>query len=263
MPTTGETAVMDLTAVVDRLRAAGCVFAEEEAQLLSDAAGTPERLAAMVDERVSGVPVEHVLGWAAFCGLRIALVRGVFVPRRRTELLVREAIAVGPPDAVVVDVCCGSGAVGAALLARSAVDLHSVDVDPVAVRCARTNLAGTPVYQGDLFEPLPRRLRGRVDVVVANAPYVPSDAVDLLPPEARVHEPRRALDGGGDGLAIVRRIVAAAPAWLAPGGHLLIETSEAQAAALVEAFTASGLATRVATDAELNGTVVIGQLEVY
>jgi release factor glutamine methyltransferase len=252
---------MDVNAVVARLRAAGCVFAEDEARLLTDAAESPERLEAMVAERVSGVPLEHVLGWAEFRGLRIGLRRGVFVPRRRTELLVREAIAVCPSQAVVVDVCCGSGAVGAALrAAATTIDLHAVDIDPVAVRCARSNLAGATVYQGDLFAPLPERLRGRVDLVVANAPYVPTDAFGLLPPEARDHEPRSALDGGGDGLAIARRIVAAAPPWLAPDGHLAIETSEAQSVALVEAFTAAGLAARVATDADLNGTVVIGRL---
>jgi release factor glutamine methyltransferase len=252
---------MDLTAVVDRLRIAGCVFAEEEARLLIGAAATPERLTAMVGERVSGVPLEYILGWVEFCGLRIGLRRGVFVPRRRTELLVREAIAVCPPDAVVLDVCCGSGAVGAALRAgRRAIDVHAVDIDPVAVRCARANLAGAAVYEGDLFEPLPDRLRGRVDLVAANAPYVPSDAFDLLPPEAREHEPRSALDGGGDGLEIARRIVAATPAWLRPGGHLLVETGEAQAAALAEAFTGVGLTIRVAEDPELGGTVVIGRL---
>jgi release factor glutamine methyltransferase len=261
MSATGETARMDLTAVVDRLRAAGCVFAEEEARLLVDGAATSERLAAMVGERVAGVPLEYILGWAEFCGLRIGLLRGVFVPRRRTELLVREAIAVCPPAAVAVDVCCGSGAVGAALrAASSAADVHAVDIDPVAVRCARANLAGAAVYEGDLFGPLPGRLRGRVDVVTANAPYVPSDAFDLLPPEAREHEPRAALDGGADGLEIARRIVAEAPMWLRTGGHLLVETSQAQAPALVEAFTGGGLTARLAVDPDRGATVVVGRL---
>jgi release factor glutamine methyltransferase len=269
MAPTGKTAAMDVTAVVDRLRAAGCVFAEDEARLLVAAAGTPDRLAAMVSERVAGVPLEYVLGWAEFCGLRIGLLRGVFVPRRRTELLVREAIVVCPPDAVVVDVCCGSGAVGAAMRAgtgaamragTTAIEVHAADIDPTAVRCARANLAGAAVYEGDLFGPLPERLRGRVDVIVANAPYVPSDAFELLPPEAREHEPRSALDGGHDGLEIVRRIVTAAPAWLGPGGHLLVETSAAQATALAGAFIHGGLSARVAADPELNATVVIGRL---
>src|SRR5688572_5374167 len=121
-------------AVVARLRAAGCVFAEEEAGLLTAAAATSGQLATLVDQRVAGLPLEHLLGWVQFCGLRIAAAPGVFVPRRRTELLVREAIARARPDPVVVDLCCGSGAVGAALAAvLDIAELHAADVDPAAV----------------------------------------------------------------------------------------------------------------------------------
>jgi release factor glutamine methyltransferase len=259
--------------IVTRLRAAGCVFAEDEARLLISAARTSADLAAMVDRRVAGLPLEHVLGWAEFCGLRIAVDPGVFVPRRRTEFLVRQAAALarrapGPagqilarPRTVVVDLCCGSGAVGAALVAAlDRVELYAVDIDPAAVRCARRNVAaaGGQVYEGDLCAPLPASLRGRVDVLVANAPYVPTEAVGLLPPEARVHEPRLALDGGVDGLDVQRRVTAAAPPWLAPGGHLLVETSERQAPQTVETFARNGLIPRVASSDELNATVVIG-----
>lgn len=250
------------SAIVARLRAAGCVFAEDEARLLVEAAPTSADLAAMVDRRAAGLPLEHVLGWAEFCGRRIALATGVFVPRRRTELLVREAAALARPGAVVVDLCCGSGAVGAALVAAvDGIELHAVDIDPAAVRCARSNVAaaGGLVYEGDLYDPLPSALRGRVDVVVANAPYVPTDAVRLLPPEARMHEPRGAVDGGADGLDVQRRVTAAAPLWLAPGGHLLVETSERQAAQTVEIFARSGLVPRVAGSDRLNATVVIGR----
>ena len=259
--------------IVTRLRAAGCVFAEDEARLLISAARTPADLAAMVDRRAAGQPLEHVLGWAEFCGLRIAVDPGVFVPRRRTEFLVRHAAALarqaaGPAGqdiarsrAVVVDLCCGSGAVGAALVAAlDRVDLHAVELDPAAVRCARRNLvaAGGQVYEGDLYEPLPAALRGRVDVLVANAPYVPTEAVRLLPAEARMHEPRVALDGGADGLDVLRRVIATAPVWLAPGGHLLVETSERQAPQTVETVARSGLIPHVASSDELNATVVIG-----
>jgi len=245
--------------IVTRLRAAGCVFAEDEARLLISAARTQADLAAMVDRRAAGLPLEHVLGWAEFCGLRIAVDPGVFVPRRRTEFLVHQAAA--RPGTVVVDLCCGSGAVGAALVAaRDRVELYAVDVDPAAVRCARRNVAaaGGQVYEGDLYEPLPATLRGRVDVLVANAPYVPTDAVGLLPPEARIHEPRVALDGGADGLDVLRRVIAAAPLWLAPGGYLLVETSERQAPQTVETVARNGLIPRVASSDELNATVVIG-----
>ena len=245
--------------IVTRLRAAGCVFAEDEARLLISAARTQADLAAMVDRRAAGLPLEHVLGWAEFCGLRIAVDPGVFVPRRRTEFLVHQAAA--RPGTVVVDLCCGSGAVGAALVAAlDRVELYAVDVDPAAVRCARRNVAaaGGQVYEGDLYEPLPATLRGRVDVLVANAPYVPTDAVGLLPPEARIHEPRVALDGGADGLDVLRRVTAAAPPWLAPGGHLLVETSERQAPQAVETVAHNGLIPRVARSDKLNATVVIG-----
>jgi len=244
--------------IAARLRAAGCVFAEDEAQLLVGAARTPPELAAMVDQRVAGAPLEHILGWADFCGLRILVDPDVFVPRRRTEFLVHQAAALARPDVVVVDLCCGSGAVGAVLaVAVGRIELHAVDIDPAAVRCARRNIRGR-AYVGDLYEPLPVALRGRVDVLVANAPYVPTDEIGLMPAEARVHEPRVALDGGTDGLDVQRRVAAEAFRWLAPGGHLLVETSDRQAPHTVEAFARHGLTARVVTSDELNATVVIG-----
>ncbi|WP_433356948.1 putative protein N(5)-glutamine methyltransferase [Microtetraspora malaysiensis] len=247
--------------IVTTLRSAGCVFAEDEARLLVSAARTPADLAAMVDRRVHGLPLEHVLGWADFCGVRIAVDPGVFVPRPRTQFLVGQAIALARPGAVVVDLCCGTGAMGVALAAAvDGVELHAVDIDPAAVRCARRNLAaaGGHVHEGDLYAPLPAPLRGRVDLLIASAPYVPTEAIGLLPPEARVHEPRGALDGGADGLDVVRRVIADASRWLAPDGHLLVETSERQAALTAEAVARAGLVPRVATCEELDATAVIG-----
>ena len=249
-----------------RLRAAGCVFAEDEAQLLIDAAGTPEDLDAMVDRRAAGLPLEQVVGWAEFCGLRIAVTPGVFVPRRRTEFLVRQAIAGRSPARagerlVVVDLCCGSGAIGAAIAAAlGQVELHAADIDPAAVACARRNVAaaGGQVYQGDLYEPLPPGLRGRVGLLVANVPYIPAGEIALLPPEARLHEPRAALDGGADGLGLLRRVAAEAPGWLAPGRHLLIEISQRQAPEAAGAFARSGLIPQVTNSEELNATVIVG-----
>src|SRR6266542_3871965 len=166
---------------------------------------------------------------ATVCGLRIAVDPGVFVPRRRTELLVRQAAALAAPGATIVDLACGSGAVGVAVAALvDGVTLYAVDIDPAAVRCARRNLAplGGHVYAGDLYDPLPVRLRGLVDVLVANVPYVPTEAVDLLPPEARIHEPLVALDGGADALDVL---------------------------------AAAGLTPAVDTDEELHATVVVGR----
>ncbi|MEV5978254.1 putative protein N(5)-glutamine methyltransferase [Streptomyces sp. NPDC052114] len=246
---------------VTALRAAGCVFAEDEAELLLSAARTPDELAAMVERRAGGLPLEHVLGWAEFRGLRIAVDPGVFVPRRRTEFLVGRAAELAGREAVVVDLCCGSGALGAALAALlDRVELHAADIDPAAVRCARRNVAdvGGEVYEGDLYAPLPRGLRGRVDILLANVPYVPTEEVGLLPAEARVHEARVALDGGTDGLDVLRRVTEEAPAWLAPGGHLLFETSEDQVPAAVGAVERAGLTARVVEDEEMYATVVIG-----
>jgi release factor glutamine methyltransferase len=231
--------------------------------LLIAAAPAPADLAAMIDRRVAGLPLEYVIGWVEFCGLRISIDPGVFVPRHRTEFLVGQAAARAAPGAVVVDLCCGSGAIGAALAAAvGTIELHAADIDPAAVRCAERNLATTSghVYQGDLFDPLPSSLRGRVDVLVANVPYVPTDAIALLPREARLYEPEAALDGGADGLDLARRVAAGAAAWLAPGGHLLVETSAGQAPRAVEIFARDGLIPEVVTLNDLEATVVIGTL---
>ncbi|MDF5755342.1 putative protein N(5)-glutamine methyltransferase [Spongiactinospora sp. TRM90649] len=249
------------SAIVAKLRAAGCVFAEDEARLLVSAARTEAELCAMVDRRVAGLPLEQVVGWAEFCGLRIAVDPGVFVPRRRTEFLVGRAVSLARRGPVVVDLCCGTGAMGVAVAqALGGAELHAADLDPAAVACARRNCAAVRgrVYQGDLYDPLPGRLRGTVQVLLANVPYVPTEEVELLPPEARVHEPRIALDGGLDGLDVMRRVAGEAPAWLAPGGHLLIETGERQAEAALEAMNAAGLHAWAARSEELSATVVIG-----
>jgi len=266
--------------VVARLRAAGCVFAEEEAAILAASADTPAQLDAMVARRAGGEPLEHVVGWAGFAGLRVLVDPGVFVPRRRSEYLVEVAVRLAgrQGDAVprvVVDLCCGTGALGLAVAVELAgdadgpasaavrlrgVELHAADLDPAAVACARRNVtpAGGHVYAGDLFSALPDSLRGRIGVLICNAPYVPTSEIAFMPGEARDHEALMALDGGADGLAVLRRVAAAAPAWLAPGGVLLVETSERQAPAMAAAMDAAGLAARVHSDDEWGATVVTG-----
>ncbi|WP_438822020.1 putative protein N(5)-glutamine methyltransferase [Actinocrinis puniceicyclus] len=246
-----------LARVAAALRAAGCVFAEDEARLLITQAGSPGELERFVRLRVGGLPLEHVLGWAEFCGVRVAVGPGVFVPRRRTEPLAREAarLAGGCPVGsvpVVVDLCCGTGAIAAALAAAvdRPLELYAADIDPVAVDCARRNLAsvGGRVYQGDLFTALPESLRGTVNILIANVPYVPTEAIALLPAEAREYEPRVALDGGGDGLDVMRLVAAGAPRWLAPGGHLLVEVGESQAELAQQLMADHGLTSRLVED---------------
>lgn len=276
-----------IAGIARRLRSAGCVFAEEEARLLLAAAAAPADVSAAVERRVAGYPLEHILGWAEFGGLRIELDAGVFVPRRRTELLVNEALALltkvsaGPPGVrrseprvseriltrpggpgVVVDLCCGSGAAGVLIASRMpGLELHAADLDPDAVACARRNVGrvGGTVHEGDLFDALPPAIKGRVRVVTANAPYVPTAQIATMPREARDYEPMLALDGGADGLELHRRIAAGAGEWLHAGGHLIIETSGPQAEHTASIMAAAGLAVRTARSAELDGTVVIGQ----
>ncbi|HEX2247547.1 MAG TPA: putative protein N(5)-glutamine methyltransferase [Arthrobacter sp.] len=274
--------------VAERLRSAGCVFAEDEAQLLVAAALAPAALEDMVRRRIAGLPLEQILGWAEFCGLRIAVEPGVFVPRRRTEFLAGNAMALAreaieparPAEAlavastvpadlprgigspVIVDMCCGSGAVATALAkAVSGLELYAADIDPAAVRCARRNIGTSgQVFEGDLYAALPADLRGRVEILVANAPYVPTGAIEMMPPEARLHEPQIALDGGADGLDVQRRVVASAHEWLAPGGHLLVETGPSQLSETAQIFKRYGFAAQAAFSAELDAAVVIGTI---
>jgi release factor glutamine methyltransferase len=246
--------------VVLSLRAAGCVFAEEEAALLIAAANSPLELETALSRRIAGEPLEVILGWAQFAGLRIAIDPRVFVPRRRTEFLVRQAVRLARPDALVVDLCCGSGALGAAMAkAVPGIRLLASDIDPAAVTCARRNLGGLgAVYQGDLFDALPASARGRVDLLLVNAPYVPTAELAGMPREARDYEPQITLDGGADGLDVHRRVAEDAPTWLAPGGTLLIETSEQQASAASVIFEKVGLMPRVVRSQKRRATVVMG-----
>lgn len=254
--------------VARRLRAAGCVFAEEEAALLvgeilgsrrSDPLANRVDLERMVVQRVSGVPLEYVVGWALFDGIRVRVGDGVFVPRHRTELLVEAAASVTRAGDTVVDLCCGSGAIGLALAGRvPGIELTAADIDPRAVSWARVNLepVGGHVFEGDLYAALPESLRGRIRTLVCNTPYVPTADIALLPPEARLYEPRGTLDGGDDGLDIQRRVAEGALDWLAPGGTLFVETSEAQAGPSAQILQAAGLAAQVIRSPDGDATVV-------
>jgi release factor glutamine methyltransferase len=253
--------------VVGRLRLAGCVFAEDEARLLDEAAADGEELRRLVERRVAGEPLEPLLGWVEFGGLRLSVAPGVFVPRRRTQALAQEAARLAGRRVApnVVDLCCGVGAIAAVICASSPRGrlgrVVAADLDPVAVELARTNLApyGGEAYAGDLYDALPAELAGAVDVLTVNAPYVPTDEVSGMPREARDYEPGFALDGGFDGLEVHRRVAGGVRRWLAPGASMLIETSRVQVDAAVALLTAAGLVTRVLIDDELDATVVIGR----
>lgn len=256
-----DAAEVSVEGLAARLRSAGSVFAEEEAALLLAEATTMEQLDGLVAKRMSGLPLEQVLGWAEFRDLRIAVEPGVFVPRQRTRLLVELAADFASDGDVVVDLCCGTGAVGAAIAAAAAgIELYAADIDPAAVRCARRNLPADRVFEGDLFDALPRSIAGTIGILVANAPYVPTDAIGLMPPEARLHEAPVALDGGADGLGVQRRIIETAAAWLAPGGAVLVETSERQAPETARLFVMAGFSAAVRNSEEFDATVVIGTL---
>ena len=257
------------------LAAAGCVSARAEADWLLEEAVDEESLLAMVARRVAGEPLQYVIGWAPFGPLRLAVGPGVFVPRPETEGLADRAATrlrsrpepaegSGEPQGgapvdregsgeprggapvrrVAVDVCTGSGAIACFLAAEvPGARVLATELDPGALAWARRNADryGVELLAGDLDEPLPAALAGRVDVLCANVPYVPSGAIATLPTDVRDHEPRLALDGGPDGLDVLRRLVARAGHWLAPGGGLLCEIGEDQAETGVALLTAAGL----------------------
>lgn len=218
-------------------------------------------LTRMIKTRGEGVPLEQILGWAEFCGLRVVIEPGVFVPRFKTEFLAGQAIALCNLNSVVLDLCCGSGAIGFAVIsAKPSIQLLATDIDPIAVACASRNLApfGVAVFEGDLFEPIPKDLKSRVDIVLANAPYVPTEATEIMPRESRLYESHVSLDGGRDGLDVHRRIAAAATEWLAPGGYLLIETGKSQATLAANIFSNVGLNSSISYSEKFDATVVIG-----
>lgn len=246
---------LDADPLVARLRAAGCVFAEDEAALLSSAATDAGELESLVARRVAGEPLEYVLGWVEFAGLRLAVAPGVFVPRRRTELLAR--LSATAARRAVLEVCCGVAPVATAVKRRMPeASVFASDLDPAAVAVARRNLEplGGTVVGGDLFDGFPPD--ARFDVIVANAPYVPTDELRNMPREARDFEHPLALDGGEDGLALHRRLAAEAGTRLAAGGTLLVETSRRQASVDREIFEAHGWRVEIMRDDELDATAV-------
>lgn len=228
---------METAELVSRLRRAGCVFAEEEAQILRRASRDADELDRLCARREAGEFLEHVVGSLEVLGEHLAVQPGVFVPRQRTALLIEQTLVAARrrEQPVVLEAYCGAAPV-VALLARrvAAVRIHAADADPRALESARRNLpASATLHQGVGFGALPSTLRGRIDVITAVPPYVPEGTEELMPREARDHEPHATRLGGPDGLDEVRHLSDEAPRWLAPGGELLIEMHHGQAHTMV------------------------------
>jgi release factor glutamine methyltransferase len=216
---------MPTSAVVHRLQVAGCVAAPEEAKALVGAAPDAATLEAWVRRREQGEPLAWVTGTVQFCGRSLAVDPGVFVPRHQSEVLARRAAELLPPQGGrALDLCTGAGAVALHLAAVvPGATVVGVDIDERAVRCARRN--GIVALVADLDGPL---RPASFDVVTAVAPYVPTEELGLLPADVQRYEPRLALDGGDDGLDLVRRVVLAAARLLRPEGWLLTELGARQ-----------------------------------
>ena len=222
----------DLAQLAARLSRAGFIAAEDEAnELLARAAGDGELLDSLVARRLTGEPLAWVTGKTSFCGIDIRVDRGVYVPRWQSEPLARRAVERLPATGVAIDLCTGSGAIARTLTTnRPGARVVASDVDDRAAACAAAN--GVEVYRGDLFDPLPTGLEGRVDVVVGVVPYVPTPELPLLQRDTFTFESTLSYHGGPDGTDILRRVLRESPRFLRRGGALLLELGGAQADAL-------------------------------
>jgi release factor glutamine methyltransferase len=222
----------DPAALAELLADAGFVAAEEEAdELLARAGGDAELLDALVARRLTGEPLAWITGSVSFCGLEIRVDPGVYVPRWQSEALALRAVDRLPANGAAIDVCTGAGAVARTLMARRPrARVVATDVDERAVACARRN--GVDARRGDLLAPLPRALEGHVDLVVGVVPYVPTPDLPLLQRDTLTFESPLSYDGGADGTALLRRVVADSPRFLRRGGALLLELGGEQADAL-------------------------------
>jgi release factor glutamine methyltransferase len=211
------------------LAEAGCIAASDEAdELIEAVAGDPDVLDDLVSRRANGEPIAWLTGAVEFCGIRLFVATGVYVPRRQTEPLARRAVGLVPKRGVAVDLCTGTGAIAAVLSAAvPSAQVLATELDDEAVRCARQN--GVDVYEGFLDDPLPPGFEHRVDVLTAVVPYVPTDSLRLLPRDVQAFEPRLALDGGVRGTDLLAEVARRSTRWLRPGGWLLLELGGDQA----------------------------------
>jgi release factor glutamine methyltransferase len=213
------------------------VAAGEEAVELVDAAPDGATLEGWLARREQGEPLAWITGRFAFCGRAYRITAGVYLPRPQSEELAERAAALLPANGRAIDLCTGAGAIAAHLRAQvPTARVVGVEIDPVAAGCAHAN--GVAVVVGDLATAI--SAAGAFDVVTCVAPYVPTDQIRFLPADVQRYEPRRALDGGADGLDLVRRVIDAAATLLRPGGWLLTEVGGDQDQLLAPALAAAG-----------------------
>ncbi|HTY96120.1 MAG TPA: peptide chain release factor N(5)-glutamine methyltransferase, partial [Solirubrobacteraceae bacterium] len=239
------------------------ILAHPEDELGAEAAA---RFEAFLDRRSGGEPVAYITGIAGFYGRSFRVDPRVLIPRPETELLVDACLEALPVDAQAdaLDLCAGSGCVGLTLLAeRPGLRLTAVELSAEAAQVARENaaalgLAGRyELLEGDLFAPLGGRAGFRL--IAANPPYVPTGEIARLAVEVRDHDPRLALDGGADGLAVIRPLVAEAARRLASGGTLALEIGEGQGPTVRALLEAAGLSdVRVVRDYARLDRIVVG-----
>jgi release factor glutamine methyltransferase len=229
--------VVGLDDVTARLADAGFIAAPDEAaELLACSLGDDVVLESMIERRLRGEPLAWITGFAMFCGSKILVDAGVYVPRWQSEPLARRAAARLPDRGIAIDLCTGSGAIAKTLqLSRPHARIVASDLDDRAVQCASSN--GVEVCLGDLFAPLPLGLEGTVDVVVGVVPYVPTDSLSLLPRDTFIFESTFSYDGGDDGADVLRRVVRDSARFLRPGGALLMELGGDQVEVLREDLT--------------------------
>lgn len=252
---------LDRETITALLAQAGCIAPAEEAdELLGAAGGDLDVLAAIVLRRTEGEPLAWLTGSMTFADLTLIVEPGVYVPRMQTEALARRAASLLQPTGVAVDLCTGAGAIAAVMVAaRPRARVVATELDPTAARCARRN--HVEVFEGSLDEPLPRVLEHTVDVMTAVVPYVPTDALRLLPRDVQAFEPRLALDGGTDGTNLLVDVVQRAPRWLRPGGWLLLELGGDQAEPVGRSFEEHGFADiDVMADEDGDSRAIAGRL---
>ena len=215
--------VATIASVTSRLADAGFIAAREESrELMACAAGGDVALESLIGRRLAGEPLAWIIGSTTFCGFTVRVDPGVYVPRWQSEALARRALSRLADDGTAIDLCTGSGCIAMVLMTqRPGSRVVASELDDTAVSCAAAN--GVEVYSGDLFAPLPRELRGAVDVVVGVVPYVPSESMAFLPRDTFAYESALSYDGGDGGTSVLRRVIRESPGFLRPGGALLLE----------------------------------------